>query len=179
MGNRDDVGDVSRSADRNRFASWIGTASIEAFSGEVVRHRFSGAGNRRMNHMLHIAATTQVRLDTEGRRYYRLKLAAGKTRMEAMRCLKRRISDAVYRQLIANARRAALRWLVTTRRWRAERQLMAQATARNGVRLVPEYRGAVLFLAMRPHRVAELLDRLEAVGVQTRREVAPRRYMSV
>jgi hypothetical protein len=60
-----------------------------------------------MNHMLHIAAATQVRLDTEGRAYYRRKLATGKTRMEAMRCLKRRISDAVYRQLLADAQAAA------------------------------------------------------------------------
>jgi hypothetical protein len=57
-----------------------------------------------MNHVIHIAATTQIRLDTEGRAYYRRKLAAGKTRMEAMRCLKRRISDALYRQLVADAR---------------------------------------------------------------------------
>ncbi len=56
--------------------------------------------------MLHIAAATQVRLATPGRAYYRRKLAAGKTRMEAMRCLKRRISDAVYRQLVADAQRA-------------------------------------------------------------------------
>ena len=101
-----DVGDVTRFADRNRFASWTGTAPIEASSGETVRHRLSRAGNRRMNHMIHIAATTQIRLDTEGRAYYRRKLAAGKTRMEAMRCLKRRISDAIYRQLIADARAA-------------------------------------------------------------------------
>ena len=60
-----------------------------------------------MNHMLHIAATTQIRNDTAGRAYYRRKLADGKTRMEAMRCLKRRISDAVYRQLVADARAAA------------------------------------------------------------------------
>jgi hypothetical protein len=53
--------------------------------------------------MLHIAAATQIRLDTAGRAYYRRKLAAGKARMEAMRCLKRRISDAVYRQLVADA----------------------------------------------------------------------------
>ena len=54
--------------------------------------------------MLHIVATTQIRYDTEGRAYYRRHLAdAGKTRMEAMRCLKRRISDVVYRQLIADA----------------------------------------------------------------------------
>ena len=102
-----DVGDVARFADRNRFASWTGTAPLDASSGEQIRHRLSRAGNRRMNHMLHIAATTQIRLDTEGRAYYRRKLAAGKTRMEAMRCLKRRISDAVYRQLLADARRAS------------------------------------------------------------------------
>ena len=98
-----DVGDVARFADRNRFASWTGTAPLDASSGEQIRHRLSRAGNRQMNHMLHIAATTQIRLDTEGRAYYRRKLAAGKTRMEAMRCLKRRISDAVYRRLLADA----------------------------------------------------------------------------
>jgi hypothetical protein len=98
-----DVGDVARFADRNRFASWTGTAPLDASSGEHVRHRLSRAGNRKMNHMLHIAAATQARLDTPGRAYYRRKLAAGKTRLEAMRCLKRRISDAVYRQLLADA----------------------------------------------------------------------------
>jgi transposase len=101
-----DVGDVARFADRNRFASWTGTAPLDASSGEQIRHRLSRAGNRKMNHMLHIAAATQARLDTHGRTYYRRKLAAGKTRMEAMRCLKRRISDAVYRQLLADARAA-------------------------------------------------------------------------
>ena len=103
-----DVGDVTRFADRNRFASWTGTAPLDASSGEQNRHRLSRAGNRRMNHMLHIAAVTQIRLDTEGRRYYRRKIAAGKKPLEAMRCLKRRISDVVYRQLVADAQRAAI-----------------------------------------------------------------------
>ena len=101
-----DTGDVARFADRNRYASWTGTAPLEASSGEVVRHRLSRAGNRRMNHMIHIAAATQIRLDTEGRAYYRRKIAAGKSRREAMRCLKRRISDALYRRLRADARAA-------------------------------------------------------------------------
>jgi transposase len=101
-----DVGDIARFADRNRFASWTGTAPPDASSGEQIRHRLSRAGNRKVNHMLHIAAASQVRLDTDGRAYYRRKLAAGKTRMEAMRCLKRRISDAVYRQLVTDARAA-------------------------------------------------------------------------
>ena len=102
-----DTGDVARFTDRNRFASWTGTAPIEASSGEIVRHRLSRAGNRRMNHMIHIAATSQLRHDTEGRAYYRRKLAAGKTKAEAMRCLKRRISDALYRQLVNDAKAAA------------------------------------------------------------------------
>ena len=55
-----DVGDVARFADRNRFASWTGTAPLDASSGETVRHRLSRAGNRKMNHMLHIAAATQM-----------------------------------------------------------------------------------------------------------------------
>ena len=98
-----DVGDIARFADRNRFASWTGTAPLDASSGEQIRHRLSRAGNRRMNHMIHIAAISQIRLDTEGRAYYRRKLADGKTPLEAMRCLKRRISDAIYRQLLADA----------------------------------------------------------------------------
>ena len=101
-----DVGDVTRFADRNRFASWTGTAPLDASSGENNRHRLSRAGNRRMNHMIHIAAISQIRLDTEGRVYYRRKLAAGKTKLEALRCLKRRISDAFYRQLVADTARA-------------------------------------------------------------------------
>jgi transposase len=73
-----DVGDVTRFADRNRFASWTGTAPLDASSGEQNRHRLSRAGNRRMNHIIHIAAVTQLRLDTDGRAYYRRKRAEGK-----------------------------------------------------------------------------------------------------
>ncbi len=102
-----DVGDVARFADRNRFASWTGTAPLDASSGEQNRHRLSRAGNRRMNHMIHIAAISQLRLDTDGRAYYRRKRAEGKKALEAIRCLKRRISDAIYRQLVADAHAAA------------------------------------------------------------------------
>jgi transposase len=103
-----DVGDVARFADRNRFASWTDTAPLDASSGEQNRHRLSRAGNRRMNHMIHIAAVTQLRFETEGRAYYRRKRGAGKKPLEALRCLKRRISDVVYRQLVTDAQRAAL-----------------------------------------------------------------------
>jgi hypothetical protein len=98
-----DVGDVARFADRNRFASWTGTAPLDASSGEQDRHRLSRAGNRRMNHMIHIAAISQIRLDIDGRAYYRRKRAESKKPLEALRCLKRRISDALYRQLVTDA----------------------------------------------------------------------------
>ena len=98
-----DVGDIARFPDRDHFASWTGTAPLDASSGDHIRHRLSRAGNRRMNHVLYVAAISQIRQDSEGRRYYRRKLAQAKTPKEALRCLKRRLSDLVYRQLRADA----------------------------------------------------------------------------
>src|SRR6266540_1349935 len=102
-----DIGDITRLASRHHFASWNGTAPLEASSGEQQRHRLSRAGNRRINRALHIMAVVQLRHDTEGRAYFRRKLAAGKTPMEAMRCLKRRLSDVVYRQMADDASKAS------------------------------------------------------------------------
>jgi hypothetical protein len=98
-----DVGDVARFPTKAHFASWTGTAPIDASSGEHSRHRLSRAGNRRLNHVLHIAAVVQLRNDTDGRAYFRRKRAEGKGGLEAIRCLKRRLSDVVYRQLVADA----------------------------------------------------------------------------
>jgi transposase len=100
-----DIGDVARFPTRGHFASWNGTAPLDASSGEQQRHRLSRAGNRRINRVLHIMAIVQLRNDTEGRAYYRRKRAAGKTPMEAMRALKRRLSDVVYRQLVTDQKR--------------------------------------------------------------------------
>jgi transposase len=94
-----EVGDVSRFPTRNHFASYTGTAPIAVSSGNNNRHRLSRSGNRQLNHAIHIAAIAQIRFDTPGRGYYRRKLDEGKSRREALRCLKRRISDAVWRQL--------------------------------------------------------------------------------
>jgi transposase len=102
-----DIADIARFADRSHFASWNGTAPLDASSGEQRRHRLSRAGNRRINRVLHIMAVVQLRHDTEGRAYYRRKLAAGKTPMEAMRALKRRLSDVVYRQMLHDAKASA------------------------------------------------------------------------
>jgi transposase len=98
-------GDVRRFPTAGHYARYNGTAPIEASSGPRVRHRLNPRGNRQLNHALHMAAVTQVAHDTPGRAYYLRKQAEGKTRKEALRALKRRISDAVYRQLLADTTR--------------------------------------------------------------------------
>jgi transposase len=96
------VGDVRRFPTKAHFASYSGTAPVEASSGEVVRHRLSLGGNRHLNYALHMVATSQARSDAPCGTYYRKKLAEGQSRKEALRCLKRRVSDAIFRSLTAN-----------------------------------------------------------------------------
>lgn len=98
------TGDIARFPTAGHYASYNGTAPIEASSGKVVRHRLNQRGNRQLNHALHMAAVTQLRFDTPGRAYYLRKVDEGKSTKEARRALKRRISDAVYRQLRDDAR---------------------------------------------------------------------------
>jgi hypothetical protein len=94
-------GDVRRFPTAGHYARSNGTP-IEASSGPRVRHRLNPRGNRQLNHAVHIAAVTQVRNDTPGHAYYLRKQAEGKTKQEALRALTRRISDTVYRQLLAD-----------------------------------------------------------------------------
>ncbi|MDO5741252.1 MAG: transposase, partial [Ornithinimicrobium sp.] len=95
-----EVGDIPRFPDRNHFASWNGTAPIDASSGDHTRHRLSRKGNRQINRVLHIMAVVQLRNATEGRAYYDRKKAVGKTSIEAMRRLQRKLSDLVYKALL-------------------------------------------------------------------------------
>jgi hypothetical protein len=103
-----DVRHVSRFPDRDHFAAYNGTAPIEVSSGGRKVYRLSRRGNRRLNHAIHMAAITQIRYrHTKGRAYYDKKLAEGKTGKEALRALKRQISDAIFACLQEDARRAA------------------------------------------------------------------------
>ncbi len=97
------VGDIARFPTAGHFASYNATAPIEASSGDKRRHRLNPRGNRKLNHALHIAAICQLRYPGEGRDYYQKKIAEGKTSKEAIRALKRRISNLVYRRLQADA----------------------------------------------------------------------------
>jgi transposase len=93
------VGDPTRFPTKERFAAYNATAPIEASSGPRKRHRLNPRGNRKLNHAMHLIAVTQIAHDTPGRAYHDRKIAEGKTKKEALRALKRRISDAVWRQL--------------------------------------------------------------------------------
>jgi transposase len=103
-----DVRDISRFPGPDCFAAYNGTAPVEVSSGGRVIYRLSLRGNRRLNHAIHMAAVTQIRYQhSKGRTYYDKKIAAGKTPKEALRALKRQVSDAIYQHLKADARRAA------------------------------------------------------------------------
>ena len=103
-----DVKHVSRFPSRDHFAAYNGTAPIEVSSGGRKVYRLSRRGNRRLNHAIHMAAVTQVRhRHSKGRAYYDKKIAEGKTPKEALRSLKRQVSNAIYARLQADARRTA------------------------------------------------------------------------
>ena len=99
------VGDVSRFASTAHFASYNGTAPIEASSGEKKRHRLNQRGNRQLNWAIHVVAVSQLRYPCPGREYYDRKRAEGKNTKEAIRALKRQLSNVIYRTLVADARR--------------------------------------------------------------------------
>jgi transposase len=100
------TGDPHRFASADHYAAYNGTAPIEYSSGGSKKHRLSMRGNRVLNHAIHMAAMAQISKPTStGWAYYDKKQAEGKTKKEALRALKRRISDAIYRQLTADRKR--------------------------------------------------------------------------
>ncbi|HUI27930.1 MAG TPA: IS110 family transposase [Candidatus Kryptonia bacterium] len=102
-----EVGDIARFADRNHFASYNGTAPDDKGSAGNPAHCVNIKGNRKLNHAIHMIAITQIRnRNSPGRAYYERKLAQSKTKKEALRALKRKISDVIYRQLVADAQLA-------------------------------------------------------------------------
>ena len=100
-----DAGDIHRFASRDRFASWNGTAPLDASSGSQARHRLSRAGNRRINRVLHIMAAGWLRNQTKGRAYYDARRAGGMPSMMAMRALKRRLPNVAFSCMLADQKR--------------------------------------------------------------------------
>ncbi|MFE4333894.1 transposase [Streptomyces sp. NPDC056831] len=91
------IGDVSRFPTEHHFASYTGSAPLDASSGNNVRHRLNTGGNRALNSVLHTIAVCQIRDGGRGQDYYLRKISEGKTPSEARRGLKRRLSNVVYR----------------------------------------------------------------------------------
>jgi transposase len=98
-------GDMARFNNRDHYASYNGTAPIDASSGPRKRHRLNPRGNRQLNHAVHLIAVAQIRHQSDGRRYFDRKVAEGKSNKEALRALKRQISNAVYVRLVDDASR--------------------------------------------------------------------------
>jgi transposase len=94
---------AQRFRSKDAFARHNGTAPIPVWSANHVRHRLNRAGNRQLNAALHRIALTQARHDPSARAYLDRRRAGGRTGTEAMRCLKRRLSDVVFRALVADA----------------------------------------------------------------------------
>jgi transposase len=141
------VGDISRFANSDRFAAYNGTAPIEVSSGNRKLFRLSLRGNRTLNHAIHMAAVVQVRHHhSPGRAYYDRKVAEGKTGKEALRSLKRRISDTIYRRLRDDTqgatprgpgRATGERLIVSVTGSHPEHRLFDQATPEPDIRLEP------------------------------------------
>jgi transposase len=102
------TGSAARFTSEHAFATYAGVAPIEIASGDRARHRLSRSGDRRLNSAIHLVAVTQVRMPNSiGRAYFDKKIAEGKTRNEAMRCLKRRLSNHIWRTMITDERRSS------------------------------------------------------------------------
>jgi transposase len=93
---------IGRFRSRAAFAAHTGTAPIPVWSGNLVRHRLNRGGNRQLNVALHRIAVTQLRCPGLGQAYVAKRLAAGDTKTEAIRALRRRLSDEVFRRLQAD-----------------------------------------------------------------------------
>ena len=98
-----ETGDPKRLRSSPAFAALSGTAPIPASSGKTNRHRLNHGGNRQLNRALHTIAVVQARTDPRAQAYVARRVAEGKSRLEALRCLKRHLADVVFRTMVADA----------------------------------------------------------------------------
>lgn len=103
-----ETADATRFKNKDAYARHNGTAPLPVWSGNRERHRLSRTGNRQLNAAIHRIAVTQMRCHPDARAYLDRRLANRNTKTEALRALKRRLSDVVFRALLADAQPAAL-----------------------------------------------------------------------
>ena len=94
-----EIGPIDRFDTDAQLARHAGVAPLEASSGKHRRHRLDRGGNRQLNCALHRIAITQARVHPPARAYLERKQAGGKSRREALRCLKRQLARTVFTTL--------------------------------------------------------------------------------
>jgi transposase len=97
-----EVAGIGRFRSRHAFARHNGTAPVPVGSGKRDRHRLSRAGNRQLNAAIHRIALTQARHHPEAVAFLDRRTERGGSRKDAIRALKRRLSDIVYRAMLAD-----------------------------------------------------------------------------
>ena len=98
-----ETADVRRFRSKDAFARHDGTAPLPVWSGNKVRHRLSRTGNRQLNAAIHRIAVTQMRIHQPAKDYLERRITLGNTKTEALRALKRHLSDVVFRALMSDA----------------------------------------------------------------------------
>jgi transposase len=91
---------VSRFASESAFAMHVGTAPLPVSSGKSERHRLNRTGNRKLNSTIHMIAVTQARMHPPAIAFMDKKRSGGMSNREALRCLKRHISRAVFKTML-------------------------------------------------------------------------------
>ena len=98
-----EAADVTRFRSRDAYAMWSGAAPIPVWSANNTRFRLNRGGNRQTNAALHRIAVTQIRIHPDAQAFITRRLQAGSTKREALRALKRKLANVVYRALLADA----------------------------------------------------------------------------
>ena len=97
-----EAADIGRFKSRDTYAMWAGTAPIPVWSANNTRFRLNRGGNRQTNAALHRIAVTQIRMHPDAKAFITRRLQAGSTKREALRLLKRKLANVVYRALLAD-----------------------------------------------------------------------------
>ncbi len=103
-----EAADITRFKSRDAYAMWAGVAPIPVWSANNQRFRLNRGGNRQTNAALHRIAITQLRIHPDAQAFIKRRLETGSTKREALRLLKRKLANVVYRTLLTDTQQPAL-----------------------------------------------------------------------
>ncbi len=103
-----EAADITRFKSRDAYAMWAGTAPIPVWSENNQLFRLNRGGNRQTNAAIHRIAITQIRIHPDAQAFIKRRLETGSTKREALRLLKRKLANVVYRTLLTDAQQPAL-----------------------------------------------------------------------